>query len=115
MPKSEPPLGVAGFRFAGVHAGIKKERKLDLAAIVGDEAFPAAAVFTRNRVRAAPVLLAQERLERHRCRAVLANSGCANACTGRPGLADAEATTGALAAAIGAPPELVVPASTGVI
>jgi glutamate N-acetyltransferase/amino-acid N-acetyltransferase len=107
--------GVRGFRFAGVSAGLKKKGGLDLGLVVADDDVPAAAVLTRNLVRAAPVELTERRIERGRARAVLVNSGNANACTGKPGLAAAKATTEAVAEAIGASKKEVLPASTGVI
>jgi len=104
-----------GFRAAGCACGIKKNGEPDLALIVADETAAAAAVFTRNRVKAAPVLLAAERVEGGRVRAVLMNSGNANACTGTEGLLTARKTTGTVADILGCPEEFVVPASTGVI
>jgi glutamate N-acetyltransferase/amino-acid N-acetyltransferase len=107
---------VPGFRLSGVAAGIKKkEGALDLGLVVADAPCAAAAVFTRNRVKAAPVLVAAERVRRGRSQALLVNAGCANACTGQPGLAATKATTAAAARALGIAPELVLPASTGVI
>ncbi len=107
---------VPGFRFSAVAAGIKKkEGALDLALIVADEPVSAAGVFTRNVVRAAPVDVAQKRIASGQVRAVLVNSGNANACTGEPGLAATLDTTAAVARALGTTPELVIPASTGVI
>jgi glutamate N-acetyltransferase/amino-acid N-acetyltransferase len=109
------PAPVAGFRFAALEAGIKKRGGLDLGLLLADAPVTAAAVLTRNRVRAAPVQLTAERIRAGRARAVLVNAGCANAATGRPGLAAARATTAALARVLGAPEEQVLPASTGVI
>jgi len=106
---------VSGFRFAGGACGIKPQGKPDLGLLVADEDAAAAAVFTRNRVRAAPVLLAAERLELGRARGILVNSGNANACTGKRGLAAARNATAALADALGVEDDLVLPASTGVI
>lgn len=106
---------VAGFRFAGVAAGIKKKGALDLGAIVADSAVPTAAVFTRNKVKAAPVVLAAQRLHSLEARAVLVNAGNANAATGTAGMEAAEKTTGILAEALGCEPAEVVPCSTGVI
>ncbi|HSS03230.1 MAG TPA: bifunctional glutamate N-acetyltransferase/amino-acid acetyltransferase ArgJ [Kofleriaceae bacterium] len=84
-------LACPGFRFAGVHAGIKADRQLDLGLIAADDAASAAAVFTRNRVAAAPVALSRAILARTRgrVRGVVVNSGNANACTGPQGLDDA--------------------------
>jgi len=108
-------IPIPGFRFAGLSAGIKSNGRPDLALAVADEPAVVAGVLTTNLVRAAPVVLTAERLVRGRARAVLVNSGCANACTGEPGLAAARATTQAIADAIGARDDEVLPASTGVI
>lgn len=114
IERSAPPP-VAGFRFSGVAAGIKANGTPDLAVIVADAPCAAAGVFTRNRVRAAPVELATARVRKGRLAAVLVNSGNANACTGAAGMRAAEVTTRALAAHLGVRPELIAPASTGVI
>jgi glutamate N-acetyltransferase/amino-acid N-acetyltransferase len=107
----------AGFRAAGVSAGIKASGAPDVALIVADRAASAAAIFTTNQVQAAPVRVSRANLTASggRARAVIVNSGCANACTGADGLATAEATVAATAAALGCPPEEVLVASTGVI
>lgn len=104
-----------GFRAAGCACGIKRNGEPDLALIVADEPAAAAAVFTKNRVKAAPVLVAAERVGGGTVRAVLMNSGNANACTGTEGLRAARKTSGAVADILGCPEALVVPASTGVI
>ena len=107
---------VAGFRFAGVHAGIKTQGALDLGLLVAEGTVPAAGVFTRNRVRAAPVVLTEQRLRAHgTLRAVVVNSGNANACTGDRGMQDARAMSEAVAQALGEAPAQVAVASTGVI
>ena len=106
---------VRGFRFAGITAGLKDSGKPDLGLILADQAVPTVAVLTRNRVRAAPVELAAQRLERGRAQAILVNSGSANACTGKPGLTAARETTRAVAEALDLKIEGVLPASTGVI
>jgi glutamate N-acetyltransferase/amino-acid N-acetyltransferase len=106
---------VKGFRFAGIHAGIKADGALDMGLIVADQPASAAAVFTRNRVRAAPVVISERRLREGRCQAVLVNSGNANACTGKQGRRSALALTRATASALGIARGLVAPASTGVI
>jgi glutamate N-acetyltransferase/amino-acid N-acetyltransferase len=108
-------IAVPGFRFAALSAGIKANGRPDLALAVADDEAAAGGVFTTNLVRAAPVLLAAARVARGRARAVLVNSGCANACTGAPGLEAATSTTAAVARALGVAPESVLPASTGVI
>ena len=110
-------MKVAGFRFAGVAAGIKKKGGKDVGLIAADAPVAAAAVFTGNRVKAAPVLLsaAHLRASRGRLRGVVVNSGNANACTGPAGAADARAMAAAAAAAIGGTPGEQLVASTGVI
>jgi len=106
----------AGFRAAGVHAGIRKKR-LDVALVVSDRAAAAAAVFTRNLAVAAPVIVSREHLQLSggRARAIVVNAGNANACTGEPGLVAARRTTQAVADLLGVPVEQVLVASTGVI
>jgi glutamate N-acetyltransferase / amino-acid N-acetyltransferase len=106
-----------GFRFAGVHSGLRSSEpgRLDLALVVSDAPAAAAGVFTQNRVVAAPVHLCQERLPRDDARGFLVCSGNANACTGAQGMADARRMTELAASAIGCPPEQFLVASTGVI
>ncbi len=106
---------VKGFRFAGVHGGVKAGDRLDLGLIFADEPAVASGVFTRNRVRAAPVTISERRLKSGLCQAVLVNSGNANACTGKQGQQAALTLTRALARSLRVPSSLVVPASTGVI
>ncbi|MGI9861108.1 bifunctional ornithine acetyltransferase/N-acetylglutamate synthase [Moorella naiadis] len=103
-----------GFVAAGVHAGLKKD-KLDLALIVSEVPATAAAVYTRNRVKAAPLLVTAEHLKSGGARAIVANSGNANACTGERGYRDAREMAAVTAAAVGCEPWQVVVASTGVI
>jgi glutamate N-acetyltransferase/amino-acid N-acetyltransferase len=107
----------AGFRAAGVSAGIKANQGLDLALLVSDRPAAAAAVFTTNKAQAAPVVVSQEHLSgtRGQARAVIVNSGCANACTGTAGLAVARGMAAEAARLIGCAPEQVLVASTGVI
>jgi glutamate N-acetyltransferase / amino-acid N-acetyltransferase len=91
----------AGFRAAGIAAGIKASGALDLALVFNEGPdYAAAAVFTRNQVKAAPVLWTQQVLTTGRLRAVILNSGGANACTGPDGFADTHATAEAVAAAL---------------
>jgi glutamate N-acetyltransferase/amino-acid N-acetyltransferase len=104
-----------GFRAAGVSAGLKPSGKPDLALVVNDGAATAAAVFTTNRVVAAPVALSRKVVAGGTVRAVVLNSGGANACTGAPGYADAEATAAAVAAELGCAAGDVAVASTGLI
>jgi glutamate N-acetyltransferase/amino-acid N-acetyltransferase len=91
----------AGFRAAGIAAGIKASGALDLALVFNEGPdYTAAGVFTRNQVKAAPVLWTQQVLTTGRLRAVILNSGGANACTGPGGFADTHATAEAVAAAL---------------
>lgn len=91
----------SGFRATGIAAGIKASGALDLALVFNEGPdYAAAGVFTRNQVKAAPVLWSQQVLTTGRLRAVLLNSGGANACTGAGGFQDAHATAEALAAAL---------------
>jgi len=106
---------VRGFLWGAASAGIKHKGRLDIALLAAEHPVPAAAVFTQNVVKAAPILVAMERLAPGRCQAILANSGNANACTGDKGSEDACALTGEIAQLLGVREELVVPASTGVI
>jgi glutamate N-acetyltransferase/amino-acid N-acetyltransferase len=103
-----------GFRAAGVTCGIKPSGNPDLALLVCDAENPvSAARFTATAVPAAPVLLSKERCRLDGLRAILANSGCANAATGKRGLEDAAKTQGAAAAALGLDPSAIAVASTG--
>ncbi len=104
-----------GFRFAGATGGIKASGKPDVSLIVADRPCVAAAVTTTNQVFAAPVLLCRERTPRVTCRAVITNSGNANACTGQDGVQDAVAMCGQVAELIGCDAEDVLVMSTGVI
>jgi len=103
-----------GFRYSGVPAGIKPQRR-DMALVVSDVPAAAAGLFTVNRAAAAPVLDARERVPAEGMRAVLVNSGNANALTGPHGLEDVASLRGALAQALGLQKRAVLTASTGVI
>ena len=105
----------AGFRASGVSAGIKRSRKPDLALVVSDGPSAAAAVFTTNAVKAAPVLISQQRVRRGAAQAILINSGCANCLTGQPGHQDALALGRAVAQALRLAEPDVLLASTGMI
>ncbi len=110
-------VGVRGFRFAGVAAGIKSKGGPDVGLMVAERACPAAAVFTRNRVAAAPVGVSKAALARAsgRARGVVVNSGNANALTGAAGLRDARRMQELAAQGVGAAPGEMLVASTGVI
>ena len=104
-----------GFRAAGVAAGIKYEGRNDVALIVADEPCAAAAMFTTNKVAAAPVVYDRAVARGGRAQAILANSGCANACTGEQGMRDARLSALVTAGELGIDPRHVLVASTGVI
>ncbi|THJ18006.1 MAG: bifunctional glutamate N-acetyltransferase/amino-acid acetyltransferase ArgJ [Nitrospira sp. CG24B] len=104
-----------GFQAAGIHCGIKKPGLLDLALCVSDVSGPIAGVFTKNRVAAAPVLLDRRHLRSHCGRAIIVNSGNANACTGEQGLVAAKAMATAVAQQLSIPLHQVFVGSTGVI
>ena len=104
-----------GFAAAGIAAGLKRSGKPDLGLLVGEPGTTAAGVFTTNRVRAAPVRLSRARLASGRARAVLVNSGQANAATGARGAAAAARAPAAAAAALGRDPAALLGGSTGVV
>ncbi len=105
-----------GYRFAGVHCGIRPDpNRLDLALVTSDWPARAAGVFTQNRVCAAPVRVCRERLPSESVRGLVICSGNANACTGKQGMNDARRMTARLAQNLGCAAEEVLVASTGVI
>jgi glutamate N-acetyltransferase/amino-acid N-acetyltransferase len=108
-------LVVPGFKASAVAAGIKKRGGLDLGLLFSDREASAAAVFTANKVKAAPVLVSQECVKKGKARAIVANSGNANACTGEAGLRSARYVMEGIAKELGISPEQVLVASTGVI
>lgn len=103
-----------GFSASTTRAGLKKAGE-DVALIVSERPAVAAAVFTTNLVQAAPVLVSKEHLRYRTHRAIVVNSGGANACTGEGGLADARRTARLVAAGLNCQPEEVLVCSTGVI
>lgn len=113
----------AGFKAAGVHAGFRRNtEKLDLALVVADEPCAAAGVFTQNVFCAAPVVFSKDQFERSSAdpgygiaKAIIINSGNANAATGQKGLEDCRYEADLVSDAIGCPSDEVLVASTGVI
>ena len=107
----------AGFRASGLHCGIKANGKPDLSLIVSDTLAAAAGVFTTNLAKAAPIYLCQDHLAASagRAEAIVTNSGCANACTGPQGTADAREMAQLTSTALGCRDHHVLVASTGVI
>lgn len=113
---SAPSVTVpAGFRYAGVTCGLKASGKPDLALVVGDADLTTAGVYTTNQIVAAPVTLCRSRTPSDAIRAVVINSGNANACTGQPGMRDAQQMTQLVAERLGCRAEQVLVMSTGVI
>ena len=110
-------LSLKGFLAAAVYAGIKKEKKLDLGLIYSEKEASVAAVFTKNKVKAAPIIVSQAHLAitQGKARAIIANSGNANACTGNKGIEDAIRTAQLVAEQLGIERKQVLVASTGVI
>jgi len=104
-----------GFLGSVAEAAIKRPGRHDLGLVFTEVPAVAAGVFTQNKVKAAPLLIDMERLRSHKARAILANSGNANACTGEDGIKDALLISDALAQKMGIPSEEVLLASTGVI
>jgi glutamate N-acetyltransferase/amino-acid N-acetyltransferase len=104
-----------GFQAAGIHCGIKKEKLLDLALVVSEREGPVAGVFTNNRVVAAPVTLDRVHLKQGIGRALIVNSGNANACTGAEGLNAAEEMATLVARRLDTDLRKVFVGSTGVI
>jgi glutamate N-acetyltransferase/amino-acid N-acetyltransferase len=115
-PLEEHPVP-RGFRFAAVRAGIKASGRPDVALIEAPEGASAAAMFTRNRVAAAPVVVGRRNLVASRgiLRAIIVNAGNANCATGTDGMRAAEKTCSALAKLLGTTPERILPSSTGII
>lgn len=104
-----------GFKAAGVKAGIKKSGNLDLAVIYTEQEAAVAGTFTQNAVAAAPVLVSKDVVKGGKAHAIVANAGCANACTGETGLKNAKEMAACAAEALGCAANEVVVGSTGVI
>ncbi|MCK5835930.1 MAG: bifunctional glutamate N-acetyltransferase/amino-acid acetyltransferase ArgJ [Desulfobacula sp.] len=104
-----------GFKFAGIPCGIKKNGRKDLGLIYCEKPAAAAALFTRNQVVAAPVILGKEQIKKGVCQAVLVNSGNANCFTGDQGLLDARSSIAMVSKTFSIPEEFVMVSSTGVI
>ncbi len=106
-----------GFQAGATYAGLKTygRDKLDLAVLLSERASAAAGVFTTNVIRSASVVLSQSRVASGKARAVVVNSGCANACVGDQGMKDALETTALAAVQLGLPANDILFCSTGVI
>lgn len=108
-------MAVKGFLTSAVAAGVRYKDRLDVGLIYSETPAVTAGVFTTSQVKAAPVVLDIERLKQGQAQAVLVNSGCANACTGKEGMAAALTTSRLAAEALEIPEEMVQVSSTGVI
>ena len=106
------PKGYVG---AGIKAGLKKSGKEDLALLVSEKTASVGAVFTQNKMAAAPVIVSRRVVEKGLARALIVNAGCANACTGQQGLIDAQTMVRMTAELVKVPDEQVLVCSTGVI
>ncbi len=109
------PITVNGFKAGGVACGIKKGRKKDLALIYSETPVIVAGVFTKNKIKAASVILNMEKVKNGICNAIIVNSGNANACTGKKGVKDALKTASLTAKHLAVDQDNVMIASTGVI
>ncbi len=105
----------SGFLAGAVHSGIKSKDELDLAILYSESPCVAASVFTTNQIKSSPVVLSQRHLLQERARAIVTNSGCANACVGEQGLADAMEMASMTGKKLGVSKNEVLVASTGII
>ncbi len=115
MVKATYQISVPGFLANGISAGIKGGEEKDLGLIYSTVPARAAAMFTKNTFKAAPVLIDAERIKRGTAQAILTNSGCANAATGKEGMTDALAVSSSAAKQLKIPEEHLLVCSTGVI
>jgi len=104
-----------GFLAGAVEAGIKHQDRLDLGVLFSEKPCSAAAVFTTNKIKSAPVVFDRKQLKDGMARAIVVNSGCANACTGKSGMKNAAGTAASAARKLGISKDSVLVASTGVI
>jgi glutamate N-acetyltransferase/amino-acid N-acetyltransferase len=115
MPNEKDRISPRGFLFSTAEAAIKKPGRDDIALIFSEVEAVIAGTFTTNAVKAAPVKICMEKIKSGRGRAVIANSGNANACSGKRGIKDAREMVYAVAKKLGIKPSLIYPCSTGVI
>lgn len=115
MVKEKMKINVPGFLANGISVGIKDGQKKDLALIYSTQPARVAAVFTKNTFKAAPVLIDAERIKKGLAQAIITNSGCANAATGKEGYSDALSVSAALSKQLKIKEEHILLGSTGVI
>src|SRR5579872_6539121 len=108
-------LSPRGFKAGAAHAGIKSTSSPDVGLLICDVPANAAAVFTTNKVFAAPIKIGREHIRGGKLRGIVVNSGNANACTGRQGEIDAMEMCRLTARLLGCEPENILPSSTGII
>ncbi|MGD9158823.1 MAG: bifunctional glutamate N-acetyltransferase/amino-acid acetyltransferase ArgJ [Desulfobacteraceae bacterium] len=111
----EADVSISGFKAAFSACGLKKNNAPDIALIYSEKDAVSAAVFTTNKVKAAPVLLSMENIKDGKARAIIVNAGNANACTGDQGMNNAQETARMVSDSLGISPDDVLVASTGVI
>ncbi len=115
MIKNKVKISVPGFLANGISVGIKKQDEKDLGLIYSTVPAKVAAVFTKNSFKAAPLLINEERIKKGIAQAIITNSGCANAATGKEGFRDALAVSDALSKELKIREDLILLGSTGVI
>ena len=115
MIKNKVKISVQGFLAGGISVGIKKTDQKDLGLIYSTVPARAAAMFTKTTFKAAPLLINEDRVKRGIAQAIITNSGCANAATGKEGIRDALIVSGALSRELAIREELILLGSTGVI
>lgn len=108
-------LSPRGFRAGAVYAGIKTKQTPDVSLLACESLATAAAVFTTNKVVAAPVVIGRKHVKSGKLRAIVTNSGCANACTGKQGMKDAVTMCQLAARQLDCDPHEILPCSTGII
>ena len=113
--KNMENLQCKGFTTSGIISGLKKNGRKDLGLIYSEVPANVAGIFTKNKVQAAPVILDMQRINTGLCRAIIANSGSANCCTGNKGMEDALSEAKLAASGLNIAEEMVLVASTGVI
>jgi glutamate N-acetyltransferase/amino-acid N-acetyltransferase len=115
MQKKINKVNVPGFLANGISVGIKNSEQKDLGLIYSNIPARVAAVFTKNAFKAAPVLINTERVKKGMAQAIITNSGCANAATGKEGYKDALSVSAELASQLNIKEDLILLGSTGLI
>ena len=108
-------INVKGFKFSGISCGLKKSKKKDLGLIISSNECISHAVFTKNKVIAAPLIVSKEIINKNKLRAIIVNSGNANACTGDEGIKNVKSVINQAAKVSGLPKNNFFISSTGII